>query len=134
MGFPANSYNENSWVIGEPEIGAGTWIGAFCVIDGRRGRLRIGKGCDIACGVHIYTHNTVRRCVTGRRYDKVDVGDVTIGDNVFIGANAVILMDTVIGDGSIIGAGAVVLEGARIPPNSVVVGNPAKIRETRIYD
>lgn len=48
-----------------------------------------------------------------------------IGNNVDIGANACIIGDVVIGDNVIIGAGAVVVKD--VPPNSVVVGNPARI-------
>ena len=42
-GLPPNPYNPHAWVIGEPEIGEGTWIGAFTVIDGSGG-LTIGRG------------------------------------------------------------------------------------------
>jgi hypothetical protein len=56
-GFPPNPYNDHAWIIGDPKIGKGTWIGAFCLIDGQGG-LVIGKGCDIACGAHILTHST----------------------------------------------------------------------------
>lgn len=125
--FPDNPYHPFCWVIGKPEIGKGTWIGPFTVIDAKRASLLIGKGCDISCGVHIYTHNTVKRCVTGRRYNKVDAGPVKIGNYVFIGANVTILMNTKIGDHSIIGAGAVILEGTKIPPYSVVAGVPGKV-------
>ena len=34
--LPANPWNEHAWVVGEPEVGEGTWIGAFTVIDGFR--------------------------------------------------------------------------------------------------
>ena len=51
--------------------------------------------------------------------------DITIGKNVFIGARSVILPGTEIGDNCIIGSGAV-LKG-KIPSNSIVVGNPAKV-------
>lgn len=129
--FPGNIYHPLCWIIGKPEIGKGTWIGPFSVIDAKRARLRIGKGCDISCGVHIYTHNTAKRCITARKYNKIDTGAVDIGDHVFIGANATILMDTKIGDHSIIGAGSVILEGARIPPYSVVAGVPGRIVKTR---
>lgn len=56
---------------------------------------------------------------------------MTIGNDVYIGANAFINASTVadIGDGSIIGAGAVVLED--VPPYAVVVGVPAKIKRYR---
>lgn len=123
MTFPPNPYNEHAWIIGEPEIGDGTWIGAFTVIDGSGG-LRIGVGCDVSCGVHIYTHSTVRRCVSGRRYPEVDRAPVTIGDRVFLGANAVVQMGVTIGDGAVVGAGAVVTRD--VPPGTVVAGVPAR--------
>lgn len=126
-GFPKNLYNPYCWIIGNPEIGEGTWIGPFTIIDGRWNKLCIGKGCDISAGVHIYTHSTVKRCISKRGYNKVDTGQVEIGNYVFIGANSTILMNTKIGDHSIIGAGTVILEGANIPPYSVVVGIPGKV-------
>lgn len=123
MTLPANPYNEHAWIVGEPEIGEGTWIGAFTVIDGSGG-LRIGAGCDVSCGVHIYTHSTVRRCVTGRRHPDVDRAPVTIGDRVFLGANAVVQMGVTIGDGAVVGAGAVVTRD--VTAGTIVAGVPAR--------
>lgn len=122
--FPENPYNEHAWVIGDPNIGTGTWIGAFTLIDGSGG-LTIGEGCDISSGVHIYTHSSARRCVTGRRYPEVDREPVTIGDRVFIGANAVINMGVTIGDEAVVGAGAVVT--ASVSPRTIVAGVPARV-------
>jgi acetyltransferase-like isoleucine patch superfamily enzyme len=130
-GFPANPYNPHAWIIGEPEIGAGTWIGAFTVIDGSGG-LTIGTGCDVSCGVHIYTHSTVRRCVSGRAYDQVDRAPVRIGDRVFLGANAVVMKGVTIGDGAVVGAGAVVTHD--VPPYTVVTGVPAQPTATVTVD
>ena len=50
--LPANPYNAHSWVVGEPVIGEGVWIGAFCVIDGSGG-LTIGAGCNISSGAQL---------------------------------------------------------------------------------
>jgi acetyltransferase-like isoleucine patch superfamily enzyme len=111
-------------VIGEPEVGEGTWIGAFTVVDGSGG-LTIGRGCDISSGVHIYTHSSVRRCVSGRAYPEVDRRPVAIGDRVFVGANAVVSMGVTVGDGAVIGAGAVVTHD--VPAGAIVVGVPARV-------
>lgn len=122
MPFPENPYNDHAWIVGEPEIGAGTWIGAFTVIDGSGG-LTIGTGCDVASGAHIYTHSSALRCVSGRRYPSVDRAPVTIGDRVYIGAQAVISMGVTIGDEAIVAAGAVVTRD--VPARTVVAGVPA---------
>lgn len=122
-GLPENPYNPHAWVIGEPVIGEGTWIGAFTIIDGSGG-LVIGQGCDISSGVHIYTHSSARRCVSGRAFNEVEREPVRIGDRVFIGANAVINMGVTIGDEAVVGAGAVVTRD--VPPRTVVAGVPAR--------
>jgi len=124
--LPANPYNPFAWVAGSPEIGEGTWIGAFTLIDGIGG-LRIGRGCNISSGAQILSHSTVRRCVTGRAHAEVDKRPTEIGDCVFVGANAVVQMGAKIGDHCVIGAGAVILEDAVIPPYSLVVGVPARV-------
>lgn len=133
--LPANPFNPLAWITGDPEIGTDTWIGAFTVIDGSGG-LRIGAGCDISCGAQIYTHSTVKRCVSGRSYETVDRQPTVIGDRVFIGANATILMGVTVGDGAVIGAGAVVTHD--VAPYTVVSGVPARptatvvVREGRV--
>ncbi len=118
-----NPYNPLAWVVGEPEIGAGTWIGPFCLIDGSGG-LRIGRGCDVSAGAHVYTHSSARRCVT-ERAERIERQPVRIGDYTFIGANAVVMMGVTIGDHCIVGAGAVVTTD--IPDNSLALGVPARV-------
>lgn len=123
--LPSNRFNPHAWIIGEPEIGDDVWIGAFTVIDGSGG-LAIGDGCDISAGAQIYSHSTVERCLSDRALP-IARSATTIGRNVHIGANAVVLMGADIGDHSIVGAGAVVKEGTVAPPYSVLVGVPARI-------
>jgi acetyltransferase-like isoleucine patch superfamily enzyme len=124
--LPSNPYNPFCWVAGTPEIGEGTWIGAFTLIDGLGG-LKIGRGCNVSSGAQILSHSTVRRCVTERKHPDVDHKPTEVGDYVFVGANAVIQMGAKVGHHSVIGAGAVVLEDTVIPPYSLVVGVPARI-------
>ncbi|MFJ4224646.1 acyltransferase [Microbacterium sp. NPDC089695] len=123
--LPPNPYHPLAWIVGEPVIGDDVWIGAFTVIDGSGG-LTIGRGCDIAAGAQIYTHSTVARCVSDRARE-IERVSTRIGDNVHVGANAVILMGADIGAHSIVAAGAVVKEGTRAPAYSALVGVPARI-------
>jgi acetyltransferase-like isoleucine patch superfamily enzyme len=124
--LPPNPYHELAWIAGQPEIGEDCWIGAFTLIDGLGG-LKIGRGCNISSGAQVLSHSTARRCVTERAYPGVDKRPTELGDWVFVGANAVILMGCRIGHHSIIGAGAVVAEDTVVPPYSLVVGVPARV-------
>jgi acetyltransferase-like isoleucine patch superfamily enzyme len=85
----------NAVILGDPDIGEGSWIGYFCVIESVNAKVTIGKNCSIASGVHIYTHSTHLETV-GK--GSKQVGAVTIGDNVAIGANSVIMYGVEIGD------------------------------------
>lgn len=88
--------------------------------------LEIGEYCKITRGCVILQHD-YSRSVLRRVYGDVIDGctKTTIGNNVFIGMNSIILMGASIGDNVIIGAGSVV--SGCIPSNSVAAGNPAKV-------
>jgi acetyltransferase-like isoleucine patch superfamily enzyme len=62
-----------------------------------------------------------------RLRDKVDtvLGKITICDDAWIGAGAIILPNVTIGEQAIVGAGAVVTKD--VPPRAIVVGNPARV-------
>ena len=122
--FPDNRFHPFAWILDEPDIGQGTWIGPFCLMDGSGG-LTIGEGCDFAAGTHVYTHSSAMRCVSGREYGVVDRQPVVIGNRVFVGANCVIQMGVAIGDESIISAGSVVTKD--VAPRTVVAGVPARV-------
>jgi len=122
-------FNDFCIIVGEPKIGRDTWIGYFTLLDGSGG-LTIGSHCSISSGVQIYTHDTVRWAVEGLskdhiNYSHVDRAPVSIGDNVYIGANAIILKGVAVGDQCVVGAGAVVT--ANLPPRSIALGVPARI-------
>lgn len=123
--LPPNPYNPHAWIVGEPDIGPGCWIGAFTVIDGSGG-LVIGERCDVSAGAQIYTHSTVRRVLTDGGAD-IDRAPTRIGAHVHVGAGAIVLMGATIGDHCVIGAGAVVPQFAEVPPWSLVVGVPGRV-------
>jgi len=103
-------------------VGKGVYIGAYCVF----GCCDIGERTQIASHVQIlsgrkqHSRDSDGR-ITGA--NKEDFSLVTIGADCWIGAAAIIMAD--IGQGATIGAGAVVTRA--IPPNVIVVGNPARI-------
>ena len=88
--------------------------------------IDIGNDVQITRGVTILTHGydwSVIKSVYGEVLGSS--GKVTIGNNVFIGMNSLILKGVKIGNNVIIGAGSIVTRD--IPDNCVAVGNPAKI-------
>lgn len=103
-------------------IGQNTMVSLGAKIDVRRGNVQIGDNCHITYGVVILSHDGA-----ARQIDPEDDGEgaVVIGDNVFVGVNAVVLKGVTIGDNSVVAAGAVV--SADVPENVVVAGNPARI-------
>ena len=88
--------------------------------------LKIGEYCKITSGVVILQHD-YSRSVLRRVYGEIisEAGKTTIGNNVFIGMNSIILMGSTVGNNTIIGAGSVV--NGTIPDNCVAAGNPAKV-------
>jgi maltose O-acetyltransferase len=82
--------------------------------------ISIGNNVIIAPQVYILAHDASTKSVTG--YTKI--GCVTIEDDVFIGARAVIMPGVILGKGSIIAAGSVVTKS--VAEGCIVGGNPAK--------
>lgn len=90
--------------------------------------VRIGKRCLIGADVMISDTDFHPLMPEGRRYRseaEAAADPVVIGDDVFVGARAIILKGVSIGEGSVIGAGSVVTRD--IPAGVVCAGNPAKI-------
>ncbi len=99
------------------KIGRNTFISIKANLDVRRGKIHIGDNVEIAKGTCILSH-------TG--YQEVKEGQETvIEDNVKIFIKAVVLPGVRIGENSVVGAGAVVMRD--VPPNVLVLGNPAKV-------
>ncbi|MGN8653850.1 acyltransferase [Blautia obeum] len=86
--------------------------------------IEIGDNVTMAPRVHILCHDASTKQFLG--YTKI--GRVTIGDNVFIGAESVILPGICIGNNVVIGANSTVTHN--VSDNSVVVGSPARVIST----
>lgn len=93
------------------EIGEGTMIDMNAVLGAR---ATIGKKSHIGAGA-----------VVAGVLEPPSATPVIIGDDVLVGANAVILEGVQIGNGAVVAAGAVVTEN--VPENAVVAGTPARV-------
>ena len=125
MTFPDNPYHPLVWINGNPEIGEGVYIGGFSDINAKGARLVIGARCDIASFVAINVADTHRQAIG--LLDTPECHDIVIGDHVFIGSHSIIMGGTRIGARSVIGAGSVI-NGLDIPPFSLAVGNPVRVK------
>lgn len=112
--------------VGEIHIGDRTRIGLHNTIIGP---VRIGNDVNLAQGIVVSGLNHNYRDTTRTINEQgISTSPIAIGDNVWIGANAVITAGVSIGKHCVIGAGSIVTKN--IPDNSVAVGNPAKIIKT----
>ena len=92
-------------------VGKGTMIDMGAVLGGR---AIVGDFCHIGAGA-----------VLAGVVEPASATPVTVGNNVLIGANAVVIEGVRIGAGAVVAAGAVVI--ADVPENAVVAGSPAKV-------
>jgi len=110
-------------VIGDVKVGMNVWIGPFTIIDGS-GKIVIGDYCTISAGVHIYTHDNVKQTLTSGVIE-IERTPVSIGNNVYIGPNAIITKGISIGNTCVIGANAFV--NRDVPAHSIIMGQPGKV-------
>ncbi len=109
-------------------IGSHTFIGNGCMFTVNR-RVQIGEYCNIAGGTTI-ADSDGHPTEWDRRADHdelsaEEVGDITIGDYVWIGRDVQILKGVTIGDRAIIGAGSVVISD--VPADMTAMGSPARL-------
>ena len=120
-------------VIGDVTLGARVSVWPTAVLRGDTEPIVVGEDSNIQDGSVLHVDRGVP-CTIGARVavgHRAIVHGATVHDDCLIGMGAILLNGVVVGSGSIVGAGAVCREGMIIPPNSLVVGVPARvIRET----
>lgn len=122
---------EGSQIIGDVEIGEQSSVWFNAVIRGDVNYIRIGARTNIQDGCILH--------VSRKTYPLIIGDDVTVGHNVtlhacdikdrcLIGMGATVMDGTEVGEDSLVGAGALVTTKTIIPPRSLVLGSPAKVK------
>ena len=122
-----------SVIIGDVVIGEDSSVWPLCVIRGDVNYIRIGARTNIQDGSILHVMKDEYPLILG---DDITVGHsvtlhgCTIMNRCLIGMRATILNGVVIGEGSIIAAGTLLTERTTVPPRSLVMGSPGKVKRT----
>lgn len=116
-------------VTGNVVIGKDVYIAPGATVRGDWGGIVIEDGCNVQenCTIHMFPGVTVRLREGAHIGHGAVVHGALIGRNVMVGMNSVIMDGVEIGEDSIIGALTFIKAGEKIPPRSLVVGNPGRI-------
>lgn len=133
-GFPKTIFVHPTAVFhGRVVIGEYSSLWASAVIRADFGRVTIGGFTSIQDNVSVHADReqptTIGDNVTVAHNAVIHAA--TVEDNCMVSMGAIVQDGAVIGKGSIVAAGAVVRERQVIPPNSIVMGLPAQVREAK---
>ena len=128
---PTGFVDDSAQVIGDVEIGEESSVWMCAVLRGDVHRIRVGRRTNIQDGTIVHVMTGTHPTTIG---DNVTIGHgaivhgCTIDDQCLIGVGAILLNGAYVGSGSIVAAGALLVEGQRVPPKSLVMGSPGKVK------
>lgn len=128
---PSCFVEDSAQVIGDVELGEDSSVWFNAVLRGDVNPIRIGKRTNIQdlTMVHVTSHTHPTQVG-----DDVTVGHhvilhgCTVGNRVLVGMGAILMDGVEVGDDCIIGAGTLLTPGTKVPPGSLVVGSPGKVK------
>ncbi|HEY6212515.1 MAG TPA: gamma carbonic anhydrase family protein [Vicinamibacterales bacterium] len=128
----ANAFvDESAQVVGDVEVGDESGIWMCAVVRGDVNTIRIGRRSNIQDGTIVHAMTGTHQTTIG---DNVTIGHAavihgcTIEDQCLIGMGAILLNGAHIGTCSIVAAGTLVVENMKVPPKSLVMGSPGKVK------
>ncbi len=126
---PSAFIHPQAAVTGDVHIGKNVYIGPGAAIRGDWGRIIIEDGCNVQenCTIHMFPGVTVRLMEGAHIGHGAIIHGATIGRNCLIGMNSVIMDNAEVGDECIVGALSFIPAEEKIPPRSVLAGQPAKV-------
>lgn len=128
---PTAFIEESAQIIGDVEIGEESSVWFNAVVRGDVFHIRIGDRTNIQDGTVVH--------VTNGTHATILEDEVTVGHNVtlhgchiergcLVGMGSIVMDDVRVGERSIVAAGALLSPGTRVPPRSLVMGVPARVR------
>lgn len=126
---PSSFVHPQAAVTGRVVIGRDVYIGPGAAIRGDWGKIIIEDGCNVQenCTLHMFPGVTVHLHRGAHIGHGAVVHGATVGANCLVGMNAVLMDEVELGEGCIVGALCFLKSGEKIPPRSLVVGNPGRI-------
>ncbi len=128
---PSAFIDDSAQVIGDVEIGEESSVWMCAVIRGDVHSIRIGRRTNVQDGTVVHAMTGTHPTAIG---DNVTIGHgaiihgCTIDHQCLIGMGAIVLNGARVGSGSIVAAGALVVKDMKIPPRSLVIGTPGKVK------
>jgi len=126
---PSAFVHPQAVVTGNVIIGKDVYIGPGAALRGDWGAIVIEDGCNVQenCTIHMFPGMTARLKESAHIGHGAIIHGATVGRNVLVGMNSVIMDEVDIGDESIVGALTFINANTIIPPRSVYAGNPGKL-------
>jgi carbonic anhydrase/acetyltransferase-like protein (isoleucine patch superfamily) len=128
---PTAYVDTTAQVIGDVEIGEASSVWMNAVVRGDVHWIRIGARSNVQDNTTVHVMNATNPTTVG---DDVTIGHgaiihgCTLHDRILVGMGAIILNGVVVGEDSIVAAGTLLTEATRVPPRSLVMGSPGKVR------
>ncbi len=128
---PSAFIDDSAQVIGDVEIGEASSVWMCAVLRGDVHWIRVGRRTNLQDGVIVHGMTGTHATAIG---DEVTVGHgailhgCTVDAGCLIGMGAILLNGVHIGAGSIVAAGTLVVENTKVPPKSLVMGSPGRVK------
>lgn len=128
---PGVFVDDSAQVIGDVEIGPESSVWMNAVVRGDVHWIRIGARSNVQDGTIVHVMNGTHPTAIG---DDVTIGHgaivhgCTLGSRILVGMGAILLNGVEVGDDAIVAAGTLLTEGTRVPPRSLVMGSPGRVR------
>ena len=132
---PSAYLDQSAQVIGDVQIGPESSVWMNVVIRGDANAIRIGARTNVQDGTVVHVQAGTHPTTIG---DEVTIGHgaivhgCTVEDRCLIGMGAILLNGVSVGTESIVAAGSLLPENFQVPPRSLVIGSPAKVRRSLV--